>query len=173
MRAVEFWRTVVADQSGALERLLELLEANGIRFCIIGGQGISAYVEPLVSLDLDLIIAPDQLEKALQLFSGRFPVQRFPHTMSLSLPGSDLRVQIQTDQRYFDFVDRSQRREVLEMEMPVADIRDLLRSKCWAAMDKERCSSKRQKDLADIGRILEAYPDLRSSVPEEILSRLF
>ena len=57
--------------------------------------------------------------------------------------------------------------------MAVADLRDILRSKIWAASDESRRASKRQKDLADIGRILETYPDLRSEVPAEILSRLF
>ncbi len=31
---------------------------------------------------------------------------------------------------------------------------------------------KRQKDLADIARLLEAYPALRERVPPEVLSRL-
>jgi hypothetical protein len=84
-----------------------------------------------------------------------------------------LRVQIQTDPRYFDFLARSKPLRVLGIEMPVADIEDLLRAKVWAVTDEGRRSSKRQKDLADIGRILEAYPLLRSEVPPEVLSRLF
>jgi hypothetical protein len=62
---------------------------------------------------------------------------------------------------------------VLRIEMPVADIKDLLRAKVWAVTDEGRRPSKRQKDLADIGRILEAYPLLRPEVPSDILSRLF
>lgn len=163
----------MADQTGALAKFFKLLETNKIRYCVIGGQGINAYVEPLVSLDLDLVIDSGQLEKALQLLSHDFQVQRFPHTVNLSLPGSDLRIQIQIDERYFDFLHRSEMREVLGLKMPVANIRDLLLSKVWAVMDASRRASKRQKDLADIGRILEAYPDLRSEVPVEIVSRLF
>jgi len=173
MRAAEFWRTVVADHSSALEKLFELLEANGIRFCVIGGQGVNAYVEPLVSLDLDVVIVMNQLEEALRVLSAEFQIQRFAHTINLLRPDSDLRIQIQTDARYSDFVTRSVEKPVLGMRMPVADLRDILRSKIWAAMDERRRASKRQKDLADIGRILEAYPDLRSEVPPEILSRLF
>jgi hypothetical protein len=56
--------------------------------------------------------------------------------------------------------------------MAVADIGDVLRGKVWAASDPERRGSKRQKDLADIARIIEAYPNLRDSVPADILSRL-
>ncbi len=173
MRATEFWRVVVADHSAALDRLLELLEANRIPFCIIGGQGVNAYVEPLVSLDLDLVIATEKVEEAVRALSAEFEVRRFPHTINLGHQGSDLRIQIQTDPRYSDFVARSAEKPVLGIKMPVADLRDILRSKIWAAMDENRRASKRQKDLADIGRILEAYPDLRSEVPEELLSRLF
>jgi hypothetical protein len=30
---------------------------------VIDGQAVNAYVEPLVSLDLDLVVATDQLEQ--------------------------------------------------------------------------------------------------------------
>jgi hypothetical protein len=40
-------------------------------------------------------------------------------------------------------------------------------------MDPARRPSKRQKDLADIARLLEAYPALRENVPTEVLDRRF
>jgi hypothetical protein len=57
--------------------------------------------------------------------------------------------------------------------LPVASLEDVLRGKVWAAQDPTRRASKRQKDLADIARLLEAYPTLRDQVPEDILARLF
>jgi len=48
-----------------------------------------------------------------------------------------------------------------------------MRGKVWAAQDRQRRASKRQKDLADIARLLEAYPGLGSLVPAEVLCRLF
>ena len=51
-------------------------------------------------------------------------------------------------------------------------VEDLLRGKIWAAQDPTRRGSKRQKDLTDLARLLEAYPHLRDQVPPEILSRL-
>jgi len=39
-------------------------------------------------------------------------------------------------------------------------------------MDQDRRPSKRRKDLLDIERILESFPDLRRLVPAEILDRL-
>jgi hypothetical protein len=38
--------------------------------------------------------------------------------------------------------------------------------------DDTRRPSKRQKDLADIARLLEAYPGLRGHVPPEVLAKL-
>ena len=50
--------------------------------------------------------------------------------------------------------------------MPVAVLEDLLQGSVWAAQDTNGRASKRQKDLADIARILESFPHLRSAVPD-------
>ncbi len=173
MQALTFWKKIIMDQSDMLENLISLFNEQGILFCVIGGQAVNAYVEPLVSLDLDLVVAVDQLKQVEALLEPLFDLKRFPHSMNVSLAGSDLRVQIQTDERYAQFVEHAAQREVLGLEMPVASIEDVLQGKIWDALDAERRGSKRQKDLADIARILEKYPNLRSRVPEEIQSRLF
>ena len=96
-----------------------------------------------------------------------------PHSINLEQPGSDLRAQIQTDPRYAAFVSAAERKDVLGRSMPVARLEDVLSGKIWAATDPERRRSKRQKDLADIARILESYPHLRPQVPEDIRQKLF
>jgi hypothetical protein len=58
------------------------------------------------------------------------------------------------------------------MAMPVANLEDVLRGKVWALQDPERRGSKRQKDLADVARLIEAYPRLKDLVPEDIQERL-
>lgn len=172
MQALDFWRSVVADQSDFLSRVIELLTQQGIGFCLIGGQGVNAYVEPVVSLDLDVVIAVDQLPRAEQLLAREFRVERFPHSINVSASGSDLRIQIQTDPRYEQFLSRATARDILGLRLPVASVEDVLQGKIWAALDPGRRASKRQKDLADIARLLEAYPHLREKVPAEILTRL-
>jgi len=172
MRAQAFWKIVVADQTDFLSRVIELLTESGIRYCVLGGQGVNAYAEPVVSLDLDIVIAVDQLSKAEQLLDKEFNVERFAHSLNVSAAGSDLRVQIQTDPRYEAFLARSTVREVLGLRLPVASLEDVLQGKVWAVLDPTRRSSKRQKDLADIARLLEAYPDLRQKIPAEVLARL-
>ena len=70
------------------------------------------------------------------------------------------------------FVGRSAVREVLGLRLPVASPEDVLQGKIWAASDPQRRGTKRRKDLLDIERILEANPDLRDRVPEEILRKI-
>ena len=110
--------------------------------------------------------------EAEALFASEFTVRRFPHILNVSTLGSDLRVQIQTDPRYGDFVERATFRDVLGLRLPVASVEDVLRGKVWAAQDPTRQPSKRQKDLSDIARLLEAYPILRNQVPQDLLDRL-
>ena len=173
MQALTFWKTITMDQVNLLENLVALFDKHGIQYCVIGGQAVNAFVEPLVSLDLDVAVALHQLDQVESLLRKHFVVQRFPHSLNVALAGSDLRVQIQTDERYARFVDRATRREVLGMELPVASLEDVLQGKVWPVQDSQPRGSKRQKDLADIARILETYPELRGQVPQEIRARLF
>jgi hypothetical protein len=83
-----------------------------------------------------------------------------------------LRIQIQTDERYTSFVEHATQRTVLGLEMSVGSLEDILQGKVWAAQDPMRRGSKRQKDLADVARIIESFPDLRRNVPAEILQKL-
>jgi len=172
MRAREFWRTVTVDEANVLDRLIDLLRTANVPFCVIGGQAVNAYAEPVVSLDLDIAIAAGHAERLAGLLTRSFRVERFTHSLNVSDARSDLRVQIQLDPRYEDFVARSAPRLVLGVELPVAAISDVLQGKVWAAQDPERRGSKRQKDLADISRLIEAHPEMRASVPADILKRL-
>jgi hypothetical protein len=172
MKALSFWKAVTLDKSNLLEEVFALLQDNGVRFCVIGGQAVNAYIEPLVSLDLDLAVAVAQIDQVHQLMQEHFQTEVFPHSLKVSSPGSNLRVQFQTDPRYGDFVERASIREVLGLRLPVAALEDVLQGKIWAASSSERRNTKRKKDLLDIERLLESYPALRFRVPEDILSQL-
>ena len=172
MQALEFWKAITVDRSGLLESFLAILAENGVRYCAIDGVGVNAYSEPVVTLDLDIVVTVSDLSRLRDALPATFRVREFPHSLNISLPGSKLQFQIQTDNRYASFVDRAEVREVMDLHLPVAAIEDLLQGKVWAASDPQRRASKRQKDLADIARLLEVRPDLRSQVPEPILSKL-
>lgn len=113
MRTSEFYNRATAGGGAVTEDLLRLFEEKGIRYCVIGGQAVNYYVEPLVSLDLDLVVVTDQLEVVEALLAERFDVRRFPHSLNVKPPGRDLRIQIQTDPRYSDFVERAGRGDVM------------------------------------------------------------
>ena len=68
---------------------------------------------------------------------------------------------------------RASVRDILGVELPVAQAEDVLQGKIWAVQDTKRRASKRQKDLADIARLIEARPALRTRVPADILDKLF
>jgi hypothetical protein len=172
VQALAFWKTVTADRAGFLERLLDVLAKAGVRYCVIDGQAVNAYVEPVVSLDLDIAVAADDLASAEAALGREFRLERFAHSVNVSEAGSDLRLQLQTDPRYSAFVSRAARREVLGLTLPVASLEDVLQGKVWAVLDETRRPSKRQKDLADISRLLEAYPELRPQIPAAVLARI-
>jgi Nucleotidyl transferase AbiEii toxin, Type IV TA system len=163
---------VTADRSNLLERFIEGLRLRQIAFCLIGGQAVNAYVEPVVSLDLDIVVAADRIADVEALAREMFHAERFPHSLNVSDPDSDVRIQVQLDPRYGAFVERALTRKVLDLDLPVATIEDTLQGKIWAVQDETRRGSKRQKDLADIARIIEAYPQLRRLIPADVLTRL-
>lgn len=172
MDARTFWKAVTVDREEFLDQFLEVLQAGDIRFCLVGGQAVNAYAEPVVSLDLDVVVAADQLEALEAALAQRFRVERFEHSISVSTAGSALCMQIKTDPRYLPFLPRATSREVLGLTLPVARLEDVLQGKIWAALDPTRRPSKRQKDLADIARLIEVAPELRARVPAELLARL-
>lgn len=117
------------DEADLLDQLVSLLDDEGVRYCVIGGQAVNAFVEPVVSLDLDVVVAIDDLERVESLLKQRFRVDRFPHSLNVSLTGSDLRVQIQLDPRYSAFLDQASVRSVLGTPLPVARLEDVLQER--------------------------------------------
>jgi len=107
------------DHSNLLENPISLLNEQRIRFCVNGGQAVNVYVEPLVSLDLYLVVAGDQPEQVEKLLDSHFDLKRFINSLNFSISGFDLRVQIQTAERYRIFVERTVVRIVLGMELPM------------------------------------------------------
>ena len=167
----EFLNSVSNGEEDVLQQLLDLIESLKIEYCVIGGLGVNAYVEPVVSLDLDIVILAEALEKLIIQASKNFKVEKFTHSYNLSSQKSDLRIQLQLDPRYQDFIPHSSIKEVMGYKMKVASIEDILKGKILAYSDKQRRGSKRQKDLADIFRIIEAYPKLKKELPEFIESK--
>ncbi len=167
-----FLNGLAQSQTDVIQDLLDMLQSMNAQYCVIGGLAVNAYVEPVVSLDLDIVIAVDAITELVQAAEEKFHVKRFPHSINIESANSALRMQLQTDARYQDFIARASSRNVMGYEMKVAALEDVLQGKVWAYSDPSRRQSKRQKDLADIFRLVESYPHLRERLPEAMQALL-
>jgi hypothetical protein len=130
-------------------------------------------VEPVVSLDLDVVAAAENVDAICnEAKKLGLKIEQFEHSVNLTSPNSDIRIQLQQDPRYQTFVPNADGRNVLGYTMRVARVEDVLQGKVWAYSDKTRRKSKRQKDLADIFRIVEKFPQLEASLPQTIQEEL-
>jgi hypothetical protein len=173
MTGKEFLNSIANGEVNMVEAVLTLLRAGETDYCVIGGLAANAYAEPVVSLDLDLVVVSDRIgDLAAAARAAGMKVEEFEHSVNLSVAGSDLRIQLRKDPRYQAFLSRAVRRRVLGYELFVACLEDVLQGKLWAYADRTRRASKRQKDLADILRLVETNPQLRDRVPVEVRSLL-
>ena len=173
MKGKTFLNRVANGKTDIVQVLLSILQQTGSTYCVIGGLGVNAYAEPVVSLDLDLVVVSDHISDIRSVAEAKgMKVEEFEHSVNLSISGSDLRIQLQTDSRYQDFLSRCDQRDVLGYSMSVASLQDILRGKVWAYSDEARRKSKRLKDLSDIMRLVETHPELRTQLPSEIVSQL-
>jgi len=171
MTGKKFLNSLANGKSDVIQLFLNLLEKLKLNYCVIGGLAVNAYAEPVVSLDLVLVLAIGDIEillKQIKVSEEKFSIKEFTHSLNLEHPDSDLRIQIQTDERYQPFIKKASVKNVLGYEMKVASLEDLLLGKIWAYSDEERRKSKRQKDLADIMRLVETQPNLIEQLPDKI-----
>jgi len=85
---------------------------------------------------------------------------------------SKVSIQITTAPFYKEFPLRSVPADVHGILMRVACLEDTLAGKIAAFSDLSRRPSKRQKDLADISRLLESHPYLQQFISADVLSKL-
>jgi len=170
MTEKEFINNLVNGQEDIIQKLIDLLDENEIGYCVIGGLAVNAYVEPVVSLDLDTVVGTNSIDELLQVAEKSFTIKKFEHSLNLKSSKSDLRIQVQTGPRYQAFIIKAIIKNVMGSDMKIAAIEDILQGKIWAYSDQKKRKSKRQKDLADIFRLVEAYPNLHDLLPDSIKS---
>ena len=172
MTKKEFLNAISNGKADIVQTFLDILSSSNVDYCVIGGLAVNAYAEPVVSLDLDVVVDADNIETLIKAVEAHFRIQRFAHSVNLSTDKSDLRIQLQTDSRYQESISRAASHTVLGYEMKVASVEDVLQGKIWAYLDEQRRKSKRQKDLADIVRLIEEYSFLADLLPESIKKRI-
>ena len=164
----------MTTQGGATDfvRLIEACESFG-PYCVIGGLAVNYYVEPVYTLDADIVVIGSGLPKlSAYLKEQGFRIEEHLHSLNALAPGSDLRIQFTTDDRYQAFLARSVEAEVLGVRARIACLEDITRGKLWAYSDPQRRLSKRKKDELDLIRLAEAHPELRSLYPRELQEQL-
>ena len=55
MTAKEFIKAITNSETDIIQALLDLLQTDSL-YCVVGGLAVNAYVEPVVSLDLDVVV---------------------------------------------------------------------------------------------------------------------
>jgi hypothetical protein len=172
MTESEIFESVTGSGSSDFSTLVGILDLHG-KWCLIGGLAVNCYVEPVYTLDADIVVAASELPSIKDaLIESGFSVEAFPHSWNARMSNSDLRIQFSLDPRYQEFVNDTRVYSVLNEQVPVATLSNVVRGKVWAWSDPNRRLSKRKKDELDLIRILEAYPDLGDLMPAEIRKQL-
>lgn len=153
------WQTVGGADD--VMRLVDCLERADIQWCAIGGVAVNHWAEePMVTRDVDLVVATESVEIAVKILEeAGFKSERFE--WSINFQGrSKVSVQLSTEDFYFGFPDRAVPADVHGILMRVASLEDTLKGKTKAWKDTERRQSKKIKDLGDIARLVESHPHL-------------
>jgi len=168
MTESEVFDSVTGSGSTDFGILARVLNRHGA-WCLIRGLAVNCYVEPVFTLDADLVVVSTELDTVKsELVTAGFLVQEFQHSLNAVMPGSELRIQFSLDPRYQEFLGDTKLMKVLGEQVPVASLANITRGKIWAWSDKARRPTKRKKDELDLMRILEGYPELRPMMPSEI-----
>lgn len=172
MTAAEVYELTTQGGTTDFVRLIAVCESFG-PYCLIGGLAVNCYVEPVYTLDADLVIIASNLEKlAAELKEQGFEIEEHPHSLNALTQGSQLRIQFTTDERYQAFLSRATQGEVLGAPVQIASLEDVTQGKLWAYSDPTRRLSKRKKDELDLIRLAEAYPHLKFSYPLELRQQI-
>jgi hypothetical protein len=153
------WQT--AGGTDDVMRLVDCLERADIQWCAIGGIAVNHWAEePMVTQDVDLVVAVESMELALKVLEDAgFTAERF--AWSINFRGhSKVSVQLSTEDFYDEFPSRAVPADIHGILMRVASLEDTLHGKTKAWKDAERRQSKKIKDLGDIARLVESHPHL-------------
>ena len=154
-------------------RMVDCLERADIAWCAIGGIAVNHWAtEPMVTQDVDFVVATDQVERAVSLLEqAGFTAERYEWSVNFT-GRSKVSLQLSTEEFYRDFPSRAVAADVHGILLRVASVEDTLRGKIRAWSDPARRQSKRIKDLGDISRLIDTHPRLWELLPAEVTNHL-
>lgn len=173
MTSKQFFDWQTAGGTNDVMRLVDCLERADIPWCAIGGVAVNHWAEePVVTRDVDFVVATDRVDQAVEALEAcGFRSRRF--SWSVNFEGeSDVSLQLSTEDFYADFPARSVAADVHGILLRVASLEDTLKGKVAAWSDASRRQSKRLKDLGDIARLVEAHAGLWEQLPETLRSQI-
>jgi hypothetical protein len=83
MTEKQFMNCVANAQEDTLQQFIDLLNDMKIDYCVIGGLAVNAHVEPVVSLDLDVIVSAEAIDRLSKSVEKMFTIKKFPHNLNL------------------------------------------------------------------------------------------
>jgi len=108
MTAQEIFESVTNGGTSDFAAVVEILQRSG-PWCLIGGLAVNCYVEPVYTVDADIVVVTENLAAiANELRDAGFGIQQFAHSLNARKPASELNIQFTQDGRYQDFINRAQ-----------------------------------------------------------------
>jgi len=169
MTGRQFYDWQTAGGADDVMRLVDALERAEIPWCAIGGVAVNHWAEePMVTRDVDFVVAVDQIDRAVEILSeAGYAAKRYDWSINFTSK-SQVSIQLSTEDFYKEFPARSVPADVHGILLRVASLKDTLAGKIKAWSDPGRRRSKRIKDLTDIARLVEAHPQLREELPADV-----
>jgi hypothetical protein len=170
--AVEAYELTTKGGASDFARLIAACESFG-PYCVIGGLAVNCYVDPVYTLDADLVLIASRLaDLEVHLQAQGFVTEAHAHSLNAQSEGSQLRIQFTIHERYQEFLARAIHAEILGVPVRIACLADVTQGKLWAYSDAKRRLSKRKKDELDLIRLAEAYPELKPSYPASLRDQI-
>ena len=120
MTALEAYELITRGGATDFAKLIEVCELLG-PYCLIGGLAVNCYVEPVYTLDADIVLIASSLPRlSSHLREQGFRIEEHPHTVNALAQASELRIQFTTDERYQAFLTRSVESQVLGIRVRIA-----------------------------------------------------
>ena len=161
------WQTVGGTDD--VMRFVNALERADIVWCTIGGVAVNHWAaEPMVTRDVDFVVAADSIELAVKaLVDAGFKCEHF--NWSVNFKGSSkVSIQLSTEDFYRDVAGRGIAADVHGILLRIASLEDTLAGKIKAWSEPSRRQSKQAKDFTDIVRLIESHPYLWESLTDEL-----
>jgi predicted nucleotidyltransferase len=144
-------------ERNTVKDVLRRFNENGVRYCLVGGLALAHHSVPRSTQDVDIMVMPEDLPLVQSLLQG---YQQRGTSVVLIFQVGDTRIDIipanlrATRRAVLDAIDDT----IDELPVRVANLRDLILLKMWAALDRPEMV-KRNQDETDVIGLIELNPE--------------